>query len=228
MDEDFHPALPDALDALANPVRLRMIRAVRTPRVLSEIEVDGRAAGDDRPVNLSRQAVRWHLDRLLATGFVLDRPSRRAFGDAREYVLSHQRIYSLAEEIRGLARMRASVEPVVETVPASPRAVSVKKGPRLVLVRGLEDGTTYDLSPPKTLWTIGRAREADVPLDFDSAVSAENATLRWDGTRHLLEDVLGSRNGTYHNFHRVDPARPVPLAHGDVVGVGRSLLLYWT
>ncbi|HWH08930.1 MAG TPA: helix-turn-helix domain-containing protein, partial [Candidatus Thermoplasmatota archaeon] len=65
-------ALATTLAALANPVRLAILRQLRTPRALGDIRVlsdEPRGPGEpDRP--LSRQAVRQHLDRLLDIGVV--------------------------------------------------------------------------------------------------------------------------------------------------------------
>lgn len=58
-------------------------------------------------------------------------------------------------------------------------------------------------------------------LDLDS-VSRLHARVRWDGTRHFIED-LRSTNGTYVNENRVGEH---PLADGDRVGIGKVLLKY--
>lgn len=68
---------------------------------------------------------------------------------------------------------------------------------------------------------IGRGVGCGFQLDLDS-VSRLHARVRWDGTRHFIED-LRSTNGTYVNENRVGEH---PLADGDRVGIGKVLLKY--
>ena len=84
--------LAECLDALSNPMRISIMRALRTPRSLREIEV--RSEGEDegeRGAPLSRQGVRRHLDQLIAAGVVATRPGTREYGDTTEFVVNHQR-----------------------------------------------------------------------------------------------------------------------------------------
>lgn len=218
------------LTAIASPTRLSILRAIRVPRALREIEVRGGEEGEDRTRPLARQTVRRHLDVLLEAGMVETRDADRAYGDTTEFTLNHQRFFALAEDVRALARMRPVVEPAQATVPLAPAAAPPGEGPRLVVVHGLEEGATFPLmaADGKRAWIVGRRRDCDVPLDFDPSVSSQNAIVRAEGAGRVLEDVPGSRNGTTKNFRRLAAGELVPLAHGDLVGVGRSLLLYWT
>lgn len=220
VDASADDAISDCFDALASPVRLRVLRRLRNPAPLAAIDVAG--LRPEAGATLARQTVRRHLDRLIQSGIVS--VLHREAGD--EYVTNHQRVFALSEELRDLARVRPSVEPDHDTVPARPRALRGAAGDRLVLVRGLDEGTTFDLAQEGP-WRIGRRRGLEVPLDYDPAVSSENALVRWTGTHHTLEDVPTSRNGTTHNFRRLGPDERVPLRHGDLVGVGRSMLVYW-
>jgi len=146
-------------------------------------------------------------------------------------VLNHQQIFALSEEFRLLASLRPVVSPESTTVRAnalsSPRTL---EGPCLVLVKGLEEGRVFDLrgEAGRGEWLIGRRRGLAVSLDFDSFVSAENSriTLR-DGT-HELEDLSLSRNGTTVDFKALPKGVRRPLRNGDVIGVGRSLLVFRT
>lgn len=200
------------------------MRALRVPRALREIEVRNEEDG----AIISRQAVRRHLDHLLVASVVETRSGEREYGEATEYVVNHQRVFAVSEELRALARLRAAVEPEGETVVGSAEATLRREGPQLVLVRGLDEGTTYPLAGPAgSMWILGRSRHATIPLDFDPSVSSQNALIQEEAGALYLGDIAGSRNGTFHNMRRLGPEERVQLSHGDLVGVGRCLLLFW-
>lgn len=220
--------LSDALAALANPTRLALLRKLRAPQALGDIDLKVASPEGVRPI--SRQGVKEHLTRLMDLGVVTAIPSE---GDARSpvlYVTNHQALFSIAEEMRLLARNRPAVEPQVETVVAAGGAKRALRRDCLVLVKGPDEGRVFDLTPPAgaegAAWSIGRRRTAHVCLDFDAHVSADHAAIEWDGRHHLLRDLPASRNGTTVNLAPVPKDEPVRLAHGDLVGVGRTLLLY--
>lgn len=224
-----HPdvRLAHALAALATPTRIALMRALRTPRILAEIEVKSHEPGSQR--NLARQTVRQHLDVLLDAHMVSAHETERSRGETHEFVLNHQAVYALSEDLRALARLRPLVEPSMETAAANVGGAPAMRRPCLVLVKGLDEGTSFDLRPEngRHEWTIGRRRGAEVSLDFDPFVSSENSRIAWIDGAHYLENVPGSRNGTMHNFRPVEDGRRQRLQQGDVVGVGRSLLVYW-
>ncbi|HVM45318.1 MAG TPA: FHA domain-containing protein [Candidatus Thermoplasmatota archaeon] len=215
------------LSPLTNPHRLAIIEQLRTPHTLSEIRVVDTTRGTSAP--LARQTVSRHLELLVGAGLVTARP---ASGDAREtleYSVNHQRIFLVADQLRSLARLRPAIEPAQRTERSASATTGSPRGPCLVLVHGLDEGTRFDLRPrPKTAdWVIGRRRDAAVCLDFDPSVSGQNAIVHWDDGRYSVEDVPGSRNGTLLNFARLPSGERRELHHGDVIGVGRCLLLFW-
>lgn len=218
--------LVSCLLALASPPRLAILRQVRTPRALREVVVrdDG---GEGAP--LARQTVRKHLDTLVETGLVTTRSGEREYGETTEFVVNHQRIFHVSDEVRNLARMRPTVEPAAPTMPAGGGRRAATGRPAFVLVRGLDEGTTYDLRPTseRVSWSIGRRRGLAVSLDYDPSVSGENAIVRWERDHHTIEDVPGSLNGTSVNFERLASGERARLSQGDIVGIGRSLLVYW-
>jgi hypothetical protein len=65
---------------------------------------------------------------------------------------------------------------------------------------------------------IGRSRRADLKLDRRE-VSHNHAQLRWTGERWELWD-LGSRNGTFLDGRRLEPAERVALARGSSLSFG--------
>lgn len=222
-------ALSRSLSALAHPSRLALLRQLRTPRTLREIQLQS-STPDAVIRSISRQAVREHLDKLLVIGVVNAREAEREYGEATEYSLNHQAIYALSEEFRNLARLRPASEPVAATVERRPAAAPEPlAGPCLVLVKGLDEGRTFPLPAPKSgrrVWTIGRRRGLDVSLDFDPFVSTENAIVLWEDGQYVVEDLPESRNGTVVNFAPLPKGERRPLRTSDLIGVGRSLLMF--
>ncbi|HEX2022902.1 MAG TPA: FHA domain-containing protein [Candidatus Thermoplasmatota archaeon] len=219
--------LAAALDAVSNPLRLAILRQLRAPRSLTEIEL--RADGEDpdapSPRLLARQTVKAHVDRLVAAGLVDAKEGERLGRATLEYVVNHAMIFAYAEEFRDLARLRPAVDPSLDTLGGGLAAAPARpRGPALVMVKGLEEGRAFPLAGGDR-WTIGRAATCEVCLHFDPYASAENAVVARDGGRFTLADLPGSRNGTRLNFQDLG-ASPAPLATGDLVGVGRTLLLF--
>ncbi len=74
-------------------------------------------------------------------------------------------------------------------------------------------------------WAVGRKPGLPVSLEYDPYVSLVNSEVLPVGDRYLLADLGSSKNGTWLNWRPVG-AEPVPLTQGDVIGVGRSLLVF--
>jgi pSer/pThr/pTyr-binding forkhead associated (FHA) protein len=71
---------------------------------------------------------------------------------------------------------------------------------------------------------VGRAPHCQLAIDHGS-ISKEHARLsREDGGRLMLED-LGSTNGTFHNYNRLEPKHPVPVEIDDAISFGRGRAL---
>jgi DNA-binding transcriptional ArsR family regulator len=221
-------ALAEALRSLATATRIQLLRELRVPRALSEIAL--RPGGPGSPRVLARQTVKEHLDRLVEAGIVVTREADRAHGRVLEYIVNHRAIFSLGEDLRGLARLRPAeaLSGLTQLAPP-PSASGRSRGPALVLVKGLDEGHVFDLRPPQegeAEWIIGRKRGLAVPLDFDASVSSENSRVRWDGSAYWVEDLPHSRNGTRLNFQDLERGVPRRLEPGDVIGVGRSSLVF--
>ncbi len=69
--------------------------------------------------------------------------------------------------------------------------------------------------------TLGRGADADLQL-VDGKVSREHCRIDAIGVRAMIED-LGSQNGTYVNGELI--SRPTPVAEGDEIMLGDTLLL---
>lgn len=91
----------------------------------------------------------------------------------------------------------------------------------LVVVKGAHRGECVKLAGAPI--TIGRAKTAQLALNEDTKVSNVHARITpLEGDRYILED-LASTNGTFVNDERVEQ---IPLRSGDLVRIGRSLLIF--
>ena len=91
----------------------------------------------------------------------------------------------------------------------------------LVVVKGDHRGDFVVVSNAPI--TIGRAGSSDLTLPDDTKVSHHHAVITPIGSnRYLLEDN-GSTNGTFVNDEQIDQ---VPLRPGDIIKIGRSLIIF--
>jgi signal transduction histidine kinase len=92
--------------------------------------------------------------------------------------------------------------------------------PRLIVVRGVDEGKQFDLSAP--IVTVGRHSANAVPL-HDTQVSRRHLELRAVGGGAYQVCDLGSGNGTLLNGTVVTTAN---LRSGDTISLGQSVLMY--
>jgi two-component system NtrC family sensor kinase len=91
--------------------------------------------------------------------------------------------------------------------------------PSLFVIRGNDQGVRFELEQK----TVGVGRDASNAVQIhDTEVSRQHAEIRRDETSYVLAD-LNSSNGTFVNGNRV---REHPLASGDQVQVGGTLMLF--
>lgn len=224
LDEADDAALAATFATLGSLPRLALLREIRVPKTLREIEIQGSRRDAERVV--ARQTVREHLERLERAGLALSRDAVRPGGPTREFLLNHQMFFSLAEEMRELARERGTAEPKVGTLAFDASGRPTQPGPRLVLIKGADEERVFPLDRGEE-WILGRSREAAISLDYDPFVSAQNSLIRRAGRAFTIENIPTSRNGTRLNLQALQGATASPLAHGDVVHVGRSALVFW-
>lgn len=219
------------LEALSNPNRLTLLRQLVFPKPIRDVRLPAapRRPNEREGRPASRQAVREHLLRLLEVGVVVKAAPRRVSGRKgwrEEYLVSPQRIFAIAEEFRKLCFLRPTQALEDPTQPAvGIEGVSGSTGPRLIVVHGLMEGRSFPLSG-RGPWIIGRRRDSQVPFEFDPYVSASNSLVRRKDEGFSVEDVPTSRNGTLWNWRRLAPEEQRILQDGDVIGIGRCLLLY--
>lgn len=219
-DIDFQE-LARALHPLGNATRLKLLHLLTIPRHLEEIASS---------LKMSRQGARKHLDELVELGVIKKQQGRRDFGPVTDYVLNLQRLFQLHSEFGKLGTLRPAraSEEVLQTLaqtghaPARPGSGD----PCLTLVRGLDEGRVFQLADqPGRVWRIGRNKESEIRLDYDPFLSNRQAEIRRDPKEFQLVDAFSS-NGTYLNWRRLEKGAAVPLQRGDIVGVGKSLLVF--
>lgn len=229
--------LEGSLDVLAYRNRLELLRLLREPRTLGEIELtpgpEQAGAHPDRPI--SREAVRKHVNKLVDAGLVRRGTTARADGrEVHEYVVDHRRLFAVAQELTKLSTLEATVplDPM-ETIDLDQAdKAGWTPGAKLVLARGVREGRAFpllqaDLDPGRDRgWVVGRSEDADVSLTYDPYVSAENAEILPDGDGFRLLDLRSATNRTYLNWETLPVGGEAELESGDVIGVGRSLLVF--
>lgn len=224
--------LAQYLEALASETRLQLLHALRTPRALHEIRLspsmERAGTSPDRP--LTRQAVTRHLEQLEEQGLVHRVPAAsRMTSDL--FVLNHERLFAVVDELHGLSRLRPVSTSGALAGDTLDRGGGASGGrlpepPRLVLVYGRDEGTGFGLhGPAGTSWRIGRAEECEVRLDYDPFLSSVHATVERRPQGFVLRDE-GSRNGTAVNWVQLPKKGEHALEKGDILQLGRSLLVF--
>jgi DNA-binding transcriptional ArsR family regulator len=227
-------SLAEFLSALAYPARLELLRILRFPHLVADIKLAPmRVEPGENPDRVaSKQTIQAHLDKLVDADLVRVESAGEGTRRANVYTVNSQKVYAVTEDLRKVSTIyagRGGVGEVTGTLGRSGGERTAAKGPRLVLVHGLYEGKSYPLdarADPQGEWLVGRRRDAAVSLDYDPYVSLENSLVRRDGDRILIEDAPESKNGTSVNWERLPKGRPHELKPADVIGVGRSLLVY--
>lgn len=233
--------LGEILAALGNANRLQLLEQLRTPRILSEIQLKPGVVreGENPDRAISRQAVRLHLDRLIEIGVVLAQKGERPTGVVEEYVVNHQRLFAISEEVRRLGALTPrregwgmeTMSERLDTPSDDPSALEDgAEAPTLVLVRGLDEGIAFALTAATAdasgRWLVGRRRGLPVSLHYDPYVSGIHAAVARGKSGLEVSGLPEGRNGTFVNFKLLPRGLARPLRTGDVIGVGKSLLLY--
>lgn len=227
-------SLAEFLAALAYPARLELLRILRFPHIASEIKLAPlRVEPGTNPDRVSsKQTIQAHLDKLVDADLVRVESTGEGARRASVYSVNSQKVYAVTEDLRKVSTMyagRGGVGDLTGTLAGAPREAPPAAGARLVLVHGLYEGKSYPLDPRTSAdgaWVIGRRRGIAIALDYDPYVSLENSLVRLEGGRAVIEDLPESKNGTSVNWEPLAKGRPRVLRPADVVGVGRSLLVF--
>lgn len=225
-------SLSDTLKLLADPNRLDLLRQLREPKIVDEIQMTpSRASNGTNPERqLTRQAVRHHLRQLRDENLVI--VTERERGDGRqvsEFKVNEQTFYDIVEKLHNLNAYIG--RPSQNDVPqASDREWPA--GPKLVLVRGLYDGQVFPLNegrrtPPRG-WVIGHGEGCSVKVDYDPQVAPEDTEIlpREEHPGYKLIDLRTSMERTVVNGNPVEVGGEKTLEHGDVLKVGSSVFVF--
>lgn len=211
--------LSDAFGVLSNERRLHLLAYLTDPHYVREIASH---------LGIARQAAKKHVDKLLDAGLVEQRRGERPSGPVTEYVVVPERLFELNEKFGHLGRLEADEDrglrrTQVEAMP--PGAARKAEGPALVVTHGRERGRTFPLRG-EAPWLVGRDAKNDIALDYDPFASNRHAELHRDEDGYRVVDRF-STNGTYRNWERLDRGGEAPLTRGDVLGIGKTLLVFW-
>ncbi len=226
MVESSDLQIAEVLTSLGNPLRLSLLRRLIQPHSLDQIHAlslryEALPAG---PAPSPEAFHREYLEPLIDLGVVTFREPDG--GGAAQYVLNQPALYALAEKVNDVGRLKAPDAPRRMAVRAPSLPASFKLStPCLVLVKGLWEGRTFQLPRrPEGSWLIGRSNQADVCLDYDPYIAPQNTRISWEDGAYRVEDIQGGK-GTQLNFQDLRRGSSQALRNGDVVGIGRSLLM---
>lgn len=217
------------LRVLGVPNRLELLRKLQWPRAISEIELtpSRRAKDKAHDRHLSRGAVELHLKRLQELGLVHARVRSGHEREVTEFVVNHARLFVVTDELRRVSLQRATPS---ERTDAADGEVAVEaprlpKGACLMLANGPLEGAVFALEGDGP-WVIGRETGSAVALAYDPFVSRENARIARTPRGFTVEALAEARNGARLNWAPLASGAPARLSPGDVLGVGRSLLVF--
>lgn len=224
--------LEDALRVVGYRARLEILHQLRYPKAIGDLRVAARQRTGGHAASLmARQSVAEHLQKLVDLGVVRTPPANGVEGP-REFVVNTQRFYQIVEDFRSVGtilatRTAASMDDTVDRSGSLPPVKPVS-GPRLVLAHGLLEGKAFPLveaTQEDGAWWIGRRTGCAVTLDYDPFVSLRNSAIVHAEGEWVVRDSGQSRNGTRVDWQAVDD-KGHALRPGNIVGVGRSLLVF--
>lgn len=94
--------------------------------------------------------------------------------------------------------------------------------PAIEIICGSKEGTLHQFEKEVL---IGSADDVDVSIS-DNGISRNHARLRVAGAGFEVVD-LGSSNGTYVNFRRLDKESTSPINDRDVLFLGRTVVKFY-
>lgn len=213
------------LSALSNETRLRLLHLLTRPRYKEEV---GEALG------MSRQSASKHIDKLAERGFVRELQGWRETGPVMEFQVVPQRLFALGMRIADMGKLEPEGGPArrvpdrtvhLEGPPDGGQQEPEPASAHLLVINGPAAGTRFPLAGDQPRWTLGRDDDRDLCLKHDPFASGRHAEVQLDPMGHAIVDVY-SANGTQLNFAKLPHGGRAPLEPGDVLGIGRTYLVY--
>lgn len=214
------------LKALSNPGRLEILSHLRVPATAADLDVKPRRKDNLSPDRtMSRQTILVHLEVLQEAGVVSRVPTTP--GHADRWVTNVPQLFALVEELRKLTAIPPSavLDEQETTATLGPARAAWTDGAKVVLVTGPWEGRVIPLAGPGP-WSLGRSRSREVSLPYDPFVSSGHATIERAGDKWTLKVAAETRNPTSVNLAPLPAGSARPLAHGDIVTLGRSTLVF--
>lgn len=210
------------LRPLSSPVRLQLLRYLSTSGTIEEIAVH---------LGISRQAARKHVDKLLETGALIKQRSVGKPLPVMGYTANPQALFAIYDQIEKLGDMDVQHPSLMMTRAALNKGRKEppvpQSGTMLIVVRGLLNGRRFALDGVNAReWALGRDERCDFTLLYDPWVSKRHMLIKKTDARYVLHD-LRSTNGTIHNMNALPKGADVGLKDGDIIGVGRSVMVFW-
>lgn len=235
MGEEAENWILESLEALAFANRLSLLSQLQDACTLDEIEltpVDHDSTNGNRVRCLTRQGVRYHLNQLQEAGIVEAERVREGGRVKNAYRVDQAPLWALSEALRELS---ASGDPTVHPEEPGPSPITWEPepkgpGPHLVVVHGLEVGRRFRLgtleADRRRGWVLGSQAKADVPLPGSQFVDDQAAEIEVDDGTYKLLDLRSARARVSLNGEQLDLGDRRELAHGDVIGIGHTQLLF--
>ncbi|MDX1611029.1 MAG: FHA domain-containing protein [Candidatus Thermoplasmatota archaeon] len=224
--EEARRDLCNDLAALSNENRLKLLHLLTRPRYREEIAT---------ALGMSRQSASKHIEKLEERGFVQELQGWRESGPVAEYLVNPKRLFALGMRVADLGKLEPeggrSQQKTEHTMmldePAtpSPSEEASTQAAHLLVVTGPDAGRRFALEGERPRWTIGRDEDRSLQIDHDPFISGRHAEVQLDPKGHALVDVF-SANGTFVNFTKLPRGSRVVLEFGDVIGIGRTSLVY--
>lgn len=218
----------DRLEAIASPSRLELLEKLRRAKPISEIELKATTGPGSANRCISREGIRHHLSKLREAGLVDVRPARTTGRHEHEYHTRSPGLYGLAESLRTMAshgtHSSGAKAPITWT--------SGTGTPRLLVVHGAQIGARFRLgrspSTPGRGWVLGQSPKADFDLPWDPKVEEQAAEIVDSSDGYAIVDLRAATHRVSLNGRELDRGEKQGLEHGDVIGIGRSLLAFQT
>lgn len=229
--------------ALGYPTRLQLLSELRDPKGIKDLDVTpGPSGGVGRPDRtLTRQGIRHHLNQLAETGLVTIEQTSRDDHVSNVYRVSQAGLFRAAQMLQELATVgEVRSGPAANGHRLSPSTDSDRppwvqqtmapEGPRLVLVHGVGQGTTFPLDIKEIAggrgWLIGNDPSVEIPLTHDPYAASKHAEIFRDEGVFRILDMRSSDRPTYVDWEPLDLGGASELKPGTVLGIGRSLLVF--
>lgn len=223
--------LANPFKVLGHPNRLQLLSTLEEPRPISRIDLRP-CSETERDRSLTRQGVRHHLKKLEEQGLVRVAPSTNGSTTRYTYETDVSGIFRVCEALGDLAsqgpqRLHQGAGPAS----GRPGDEETHAGPRLELVHGVNIGRTFPLTrgtEGERGWIIGSDPETEIDLPYDPFADPKHAEVARESDGFRLIDLRVSTQGTWLNWERMDVGSEAELQTGDVLGIGRSLMVFRT